>query len=797
MFKNYLKTALKFLGRNKLFAIINVLGLSIALSVSFIILIYVINEVSYNHGHKNRNRAYRALTYYVDFKNLEAGTPYAMMSALREEFPQVEQAVNVRGASLGVKLNENEFMGVHTVATESGIFDIFTLPLVWGSNDGKLLDNPNSMVLSRNLAEKIFPGENPVGKPVEGVVNGQQQIFNVTAVYEDIPRNSTFQAQCLVNGQWTLGPINRSFAYKDEEGQLIEDADVNWHRNFWTTWVLLRPGVKASDLDAQFRTLETKHLGEKPIYTYSLQKLSDVYLKSDDIGNTGMKGSMSNIRLFGSIAFLIVLVAAINYIILSTAVATGRSKEIGIRKTNGAGTGDIKGQLLSESVLLAIIVLPIALLLMKLFIPRASELFSTRLEFLDSNMAIYILFYILLTLFIGVASGLYSSFYLGRLKVIDILKNTGSTGRRRIHMRSVLIVIQLVIFCCFVSGTLIIRQQYNYAVNKDMGFNRNNVLLINLGRNFPSYTALLNGFKSIPYVINSAATMTTLPEFNTMSSVHPHFENPENMIEVEGMAVDYNYLETMGLQLVEGRYFSEEFGSDLQNSVILNETAIKRLGIENPLEKQYAGRNIIGIAKDFNLHSIHRAIPPLSINLNDKYIGQVAVHYREGTLENLIPMLEAEWQKVVGERPFNYRPIEEVIAGSYAKEKNLSKIVSIFALFTLLICAFGLFGLTLFVAKTRTKEIGVKKVFGSSEGSIVLTFINDNLKLVVIATILSIPVTFFVMMNWLNGFAYKTKIGWWVFLVAFGIAAVVVLLTVIYQSVRASRVNPVKALRYE
>jgi putative ABC transport system permease protein len=531
---------------------------------------------------------------------------------------------------------------------------------------------------------------------------------------------------------------------------------------------------------------------------YSLQNLADVYLRSADIANTGRAGNLKNIRLFSSIAFLIVLIAAINYIILSVAVSTGRAKEIGIRKTAGASIGRIRTQVLSESVLLTLSVLPLAVIFMWLGKPYAEKLFQTSLEALPGNVLIYILVYLFVALFIGLASGLYASSYLSRLKVLDVLKQKVSFGSRRKIFRSALIVIQLVIFCSFVAGTLIIRSQYRYALSKDPGYFNKEVLQIYLGRNFQSYDAFLNGVRSVPEVINAAGTISGLPMNGWMVTMHSHFQDPEVKVKVEGYAVDYELMETMGFTLLEGRTFSPDFGSDLNRSWILNETAVRELGIEDPIGQTVDSiYTIIGVVKDFNLHSIHSEIPPLSISLIDRYLDNILVHYRPGTLEDLIPKLKAEWEKLEADRPFSYSTIEDIFISTYSAEKNLSTILSVAALFALLIAAFGLFGLTLFVARSRTHEIGIRKVFGSPEGAIVYSFLRTNFLMVVVAEVLSIPVTIYFLQKWLNNFPYRTNISWWVFVISFIIATVVVLFTVYIHSRKASRMNPVEALRYE
>ena len=791
MFKNYLKSAFRFIKHNKVFAGINLAGLSIALAASFIMLLFVINELSYDRYQKNRKRVYRVLNYYVDFKNTQSGTPYVLATALKDEFPQIEKAVKVRylrGIRLKLK-EQSEIVVNDAIATDSDIFDIFTIELISGSSSKNLLDEPNSIVLSRTLAEKVFPGQNPVGQEIAGVINNTEQLLMVKGVFEDLPQNSTFRTQCLVNSRWTLEPINKSFG--------ITNADVNYSMNFWITWVLLSKDCNVKTLEDQFRAFEVKNIGEKPPYQYSLQNLGDVYLGSANVSNAGITGNINNVRLFSAIAFLIVLVAAINYIILSTAVSTGRRLEIGIRKTFGAVNRRIKNQLLSESVIMALIVLPVALVLMRIALPYAGRLFQTRLSIISSNIGVYISVYLALTIIIGVVSGLYTSSYLSGLKVMDIIKSTFQTGKKKQFFRSILIVLQLVIFCSFVSGTLIIRSQYKYALSKDLGYYNRDILLIELGRDFKGYSAYINSIKSNPNVIIAGGVMDGLPMQGSMSTMYPHFQDKTLKVKVEGLAVDYDFVQTMGIKILEGREFSQDFGSDLKQSAMLNETAVKELGITDPIGKLIGNQTIIGIVKDFNLHSIHSDIPPLMIDMTDKYIQQVAVHYKPGTLAGILPMLEAEWKKAAPDRPFRFITIEDMIKNIYSSERNLNTIVSIFAMFTLLIAAFGLFGLTLFVARSRIKEIGIKKAFGSSEQSIIYSFLRNNLILVLTAAVLSVPVTFYFMAKWLNNFAFRVSIDWWLFVISFAIAALVVLFTVFFHSYKASRINPAEALRHE
>ncbi len=725
----------------------------------------------------------------TESKMIQPGCPYILSSTMKNDFPQVESVASARylRGFFRLKLNDNYIRVWRASSTNSEIFDIFNIPI--NASTKGILDDPNAIVLSKKQAEKFFPDENPVGKEIAGMVGGQEQFFVVKGVFDDFPVNSTLQADCFVNAKWSVAEINKNFR--------ATDAGVNWGRSYWATWVLLKDGTDPETVNHQFRAVEEKNINKNFSCTFKLQKLSDVYLHSTGIANTGKKGDLKNIRFFSAIVFLIILVAAFNYVMLSMAVSSGRSKEIAIRKTNGAGVKLIRKQLLGESVFLTLIVLPIAVGVALLAKPYAEKLFETKLYIIHSNLAFYIIIYLLLALFIGIFSGLYTSTYLSKLNVISILKNGNISGKRKSFVRFSLIMVQLVIFCSFISGTLIIRSQYKYALNKDLGYQTKNILLIKLGRNFKEYRAFINSLNALPEVKSAAGTMEALPMQGSMFFNHPNFQDPSKKIKIEGLAVDYNFIETVGLEVIEGRSFSEEYGADIKKSALLNQTAVKKLDMEDPVGKEVGGLTIIGVVKDFNLHSIRSDIPPLEIFMTDRHIKQVAVNYMPGKLDDLLPKIEKEWKAIAPDRSFQYGLIDDLIKHIYASEKNLSVIISIAALFSLLIAAFGLFGLTLFVARTRTKEVGVKKVLGSSQNTIIYSFLRENIIIVFISAVVSVPITWCFVNNWLSNFSYKTSINFWYFVVAFIVAALVVLFTIFFHSYKASRTNPVEALKYE
>jgi putative ABC transport system permease protein len=789
MYKNYLKTALRNL-RNKLaFTLINISGLSIALAASFIIILFVVNELSYNNCHKNKDDIYRVNGYYEGFKIHTASSPFGMASTLKEEIPQVDKVTNTRRfRSFTIKLKD-EFINVrNSIGTQSEIFDIFTIPIIQGSNTGKLLDDKHSICLSESLAKKLFGQQNALGQEIITKINKKEHNFTVAAVYKDLPKNSTFSADCFVHVSHTFPFINTIFR--------SNDAETDWQKDFWTTWVKFIPGTTAEQIEPQLISLGEKYLPKTAERHYTLQNLSDIYLSSFKIQSSGPKGSWKTIKIFLAIAILIILVAIINYVILSTAVSSGRTKEIGIRKTFGAGNKQVKYQFLMESVILSFMVLPIAVLLMLLAIPQAEALFDTKLPIIGSNIIYYLLVYIALTIVIGLISGLYTSVGLSRLNVIKILKMENLQGKKKNYIRSSLIVFQLIIFCFFVASAFVIQSQYQFALKTNPGFNNKNILLVNFDDK-QIYEPFLNEVKNNSNVINAGGTMSGLPMLNSMSFQLPHQKEKEKKITIEGMAVDFGFLETMGIRLKEGRLLSPEFGGDKKNNCLMNETAIKALGIDDPINYKLLHYEIVGVVKDFYLHSFHSEVPPLMINVSDRHLKQIAIQYKEGTLDDLMPALEKSWDKMGSEQAFSAVQVEDIIRELYSDEKNKFTIISVVAFFTMLIAAFGLFGLTLFITRSRTKEIGIRKVMGCSASTIILSFIKTNIAYVIIASFLSIPITLYAMNQWLSEYPVKKDIEWWFFALAFLIASIVVTATVFIHSYKASRMNPVKALRYE
>ncbi len=784
MIKNYFKTAIRFLKQNKLFALINLFGLSVALAASFIILLYVINELSYDHCHKNRKSIYRILSYYPDLKSTGDPEPYILGTTLKEKFPQIEKICRILPLSLNFKTEKGSIKEM-AISTDSDVFNIFTLPLIEYSSKNDLLDDKNSIVISHGLAIKLFGNKNVVGKKIVAETFEGDHLFTISGVFANIPENSTFNTQCIISTKWSVDYINKRF--------YVKNAGTNWDQCFWTTWILLSHGSTSQNITKQINTYVAKRSkGQSPVI-YSLQNLSKVYLGS--VGSE-VHGNSGSIMIFSALAFLITVVAAINYIILSVAISTGRMKEIAIRKAFGASIEKIKGQFLSESLFLVSVGLPVALLLMFIFMPIASDLLHSQLHIMKSNIFLYVTSYLVLVIVIGIASGIYTSMYLSKLNILDILYNTLHLVIRKFSYRSLLIILQLMIFCSFMSAALLIHSQYKYVINKNMGFYTKNILLLDLGGISSNYSSYLNSIKANPNVISAAGTSTSIPIVEDLAALQtPSPDNKEIQVMVNILDVDFNFVRTMGLTIVEGRDFMEEYGSDNYKSVILNETAVKQLDMTNPVGKIVVGTTIIGIVKDFNLFSLYNGIAPMSMIIGKSPKQTIVVHYKEGTLGSILPMIKAEWQKIAPDKTFKFTTIESIIENLYSSEKNLSTVITIFSFLTLIIAAFGLFGLTLFLSNSKRKETGIRKVFGSSENRIVYRALRENFVLAVLGSMLAVPITTHFISQWLNRFAFKIDINWMVFIFAFLTATIIVLSTVLFHSYKMARINPVDVLK--
>jgi putative ABC transport system permease protein len=745
---------------------------------------YAVNELSYDSCHKNKDKIFRVITHSEGYDFKQTGTPYILASTLKDEFSQIiksTQTASVR--NFQIKSN-NEFIPIDgCIAATSDLLEMFTIPIAQSLGSSKLLKDKKSIILSQSLANRLFGSKDILNNVLTCIVNSNEETFTITGVYKDIPDNSTFHPSCLINSSWTIESVN---------------AETSWKADDWGTWIMLNDKNNASSINNSFASFVKKYRGENSDQTYSLQSLKDVFLHSENILDSTAKGNLKNIHLFLSIAFIIILLASLNYILLSSTISGSRAKEIGIRKTNGASISNLRYQLLSESVFLSLLSIPFSLVLLYFSLPFASKLFDTELMLIKQNVSFYILVLLGIPILTGFFSGLYSAYYLSKLKTISILKPTNAIFTNKTFFRTGIIIAELVIFCGFISSTLIIKSQHHYCLNENPGYKNEDRLFINTGYKFDNYLTYKNAISANPLIINVAGSMESFPSSRCCSFPISNYKNPDIKVKVEVLGMDYGFIETMGIELKEGRSFSELFQTDRKVAVILNEAAVKQLDITDPIGKYFDEYHIIGVAKDFKLHGFYNAISPICIVLAPRAnIDQIAVQYQHGRLNETIAFLKDEWKKLDIDKPFEFNTVVDATRALYQKEDNLATIVSLATLFAFIISILGIFGLTLFIARARTKEIGIRKVLGSSQQSIIYSFLKNNIIAVIIAGIIATPISYYFMNQWLNGFSYHISINLSFYIISLIIALVIVCITVITQSYYSANKNPVEALRIE
>jgi putative ABC transport system permease protein len=785
----HIRTAFKFLKKNRLFALINTIGFSIALTVAAIVLMHVVNEFSFNQNHHKKKDIYRILSLYTEINYEHTGSPFVMAETLKKEVPQVDKATNVRRIrEFKIIGADTEFKPNNAIGTSSDIFDIFTFRLLSAQSEQNLLAHKNAICLSRSLAMQVFGNINVVGKEVSVEIEEEKHLFVVSAVYDDLPLNSSFRADCLIHNHWGLSSINKTFE--------IDNAHENWNTDFWHTWILLNANANVDETRDELRRLSERHLDKKKI-AYNLQCLSDVHLKSDHISNAGIKGNLKNVKLLLFIALLIIIVATVNYIILSTALVLKRVKEIAVRKANGAENRDIRRQLFVESMVMVFSMLPLSFLFTTLLLPYTNLLFEKNIVVIDANLGLYFLVFAVLLIIITVSTGFYTSYKLSRINMLLALKNDVFKSGNKNVMSSILIVAQLIIFCSFIFCGLVFYAQYRFAVNADMGFNRQNMLYIPVDEKLGNVNPFVHEIAQNPNIVGVGKTSSTLPTAHSGYLNVPNVQNPEIMVSLAVIDCDPEFIQTLELKIVEGRNFSREQISDKNKVCIMSKKAVQSLGIENPLASKWGELTIVGIVDDFHMHSFHHELDPVIIFYSEAYIEHVAIRYKPGMYDETLKTLESAWKKFYPEHKFESVTIETLFESQYQKEYKTTIIVTLSAILSMMIAILGIFGLTLYFLQQSTKEIGMRKILGSTNLAIAAKYVKRYVLLAVLANCISIPISYIIMREWLTTYSQHIAVFWWIYATTIGLSVVVIALTVFFQAIKASRMNPVEALRYE
>jgi ABC-type antimicrobial peptide transport system permease subunit len=792
MFWNYLKIAWRTIKRYKGYSFINIFGLAVGLACCILILLWVQDELSYDQFHENLDDLYRI---NAEFHKTEPVTHYWPVCAplapvLKEEYPEIVKATRFTRLRRGqlVRYGDKKFLESQICLTDPDFFTMFTFPFLEG-NPQTVLSHPDSIVLVESLSAKYFGDGSPVGKTL--TLNNEHD-FTVTGVLQDIPENSTIQFDFLI-------PFIRIEDF--EKAWAVLD---NWSLSGFATYIQLEKQASAAVLENKIANYLQKHVPESEDVLY-LQPFEDIHLYSSHVqfGIEG-QGDITYVYIFSLIALFVLIIASINFMNLATARSTNRAREVGLRKVVGAKRVQLIRQFFCESVCMAFLSLVLAVVLVELFLPVFANL-SGKALVLDFSSHIHVLLAIvIMTLITGFLSGTYPALFLSSLRPFQILKGTLKTEGRGILFRRILVVSQFSLSIMLIICTIVVSHQNGYMQNKKLGFNREHVVYIpireELAERFDTFKTELVKRSGILNVAASSS-LPTSGVFLTTDKVSWEGKNPEDNIVLEVTSTGYDFVETFDLEVVEGRSFSKEFLTDEEEAIVINETAKKIIGMEDPVGKQLifgdAATTIIGVVKDYHFKSLHSEIEPLIMAIVPSVYRYVFIRLEAGDIPHTLAGVEDTWNTFFPETPFEYHFLDEAYDRLYRTERRMGILFHYFSVLAILISCLGLFGLASFMAEKRTKEIGIRKVLGASLSGIVVLLNKQFTKWVLLANVLSWPVAYYTMSKWLQGFAYRINLGIGTFALAAVMALAIAVGTVSYQSVKAALTNPADSLRYE
>jgi putative ABC transport system permease protein len=816
MIQNYFKVVWRNLMKNKIFSFINIFGLAIGLTCCLLISLYIFNELSYDKHHKNIHELYQLGTVFVkDAKDdRTANTPAPMAEAMKQEFPEIEQTTRIMALFAEVKTllqykgdtgEPKSFYESKGYMADPSFFKLFTYHFMEG-NPETALENSNKIVLSEEIAKKFFGNQPALNKliHVSSNTNGDST-FTVSGVFRPANKPSQIDARFFL-----------SIKGGNMENFISRQTDMVGN-NMFNTFFMLKPGSNAKKLEAKFPAFVTKYIGEglKAAGFYKKQFLipvQDIHLHSGMSNNISQTGSTTYLYILISIAVFTLLIACINFMNLSTARSSKRSAEVGIRKVLGAEKKSLIRQFLGESLLMSLIAFVFALLITALLLPAFSQVAGKSLSLNFSEHWVIFVGFLLLSVVTGLFAGIYPAFYLSSFQPVKVLKGKLANSLSVISLRKGLVVFQFVISVLLIIASVVIGHQMSYMRSIDLGFAKDQQIVIPLRSNSAKniYASLKNEIRNNPQVQQTGATLY-YPGIMNPSDIGLYMEGKtvHDMKLVHTNVVDESLLQTLDIKAIAGRIFSEEFPADTNNRIIVNQAAIKEIGfpsaqkaIGSKVYFDWRGQSynytIIGVVKDFHFQDLHVPIAPYAFFLNNKpYYNYIIVHSKAADVSPVLKSIQASWHKLNPNEPFEYSFLDEDFQKNYEAENRLSAIVGYFTLIAILISCLGLFGLGSFSAEQRTKEIGIRKVLGASVSGIVALLSKDFLKLVIIAIVIASPIAWWAMNKWLQEFAYRTDISWWIFVIA-GIGALLIaLLTVSFQAIKVAITNPVKSLRTE
>lgn len=805
MFKNYLKIALRNLKRDKIYSFINIFGLATGIACCLLILLYINDELSFDGFHKNADRIYRVNTD-LKFGSTELALQVCsdmMGPIMKKDYPQIENYVRLfTYSSIQVKKGNNYNNEYNIAFADSTFFEVFTFPAIAGNTD-HILNEPNTVVISKSIAEKYFGSVDAIGKFIETNDDGGTP-YKITAVIQDMPENSHFRFDFIFP---------------------MENLKYDWGNyvsmNF-RTYFLLKKGVKPAEFEKKFveyndnyvfpfakkfMNIESKEAFKKAgnRIEHSLINLKDIHLYSKRQQEISPGGSIEYIYIFSAIALFILVIACVNFTNLTTARSANRAREVGIRKVLGTERKSLVSQFLLESTTMVFLSIILAVVISYLVLPFFNSIAEKNLKLTSMLSPGFVIFLLVLPFIVGVIAGSYPAFFLSRFMPSEIIKGKLSAGSKSGFLRSSLVVFQFATSIILITGTLIIYSQLNYMRTKDPGYNKDQLLIINDAYNLNNIQAFKNEMLDSPDVIS--ATVSGYLPIPSQRNFNAVFTNPlmgtDNGLTMQQWRIDYDYFNTYGMKVKSGRNFSRDFGTD-STAAILNETAVRQLGFSDPLGKKIYTMNdgvlktytIIGVIHDFNYESLKQNIGPLSFFLGKNY-GSITLKVKTADFSGLISRAETLWKKYAAGKQFGYRFADDSFDQIYRADKRVGTIALSFALLAIIVAGLGLFGLATFLAEQRTKEIGIRKVLGASVASLLFMLSKEFMKWILIANLIAWPFAYYFMEKWLQDYAYRININWWIFVLTGTISLFIALLTVSFQAVKASTANPVESLRYE
>jgi putative ABC transport system permease protein len=793
-----------------MYSAIKIGGFALSIAACLLIALYIKDELSYDRNWAQADRIYRITGEYDNNGKIETGAdwPPPMAKALKEDFPEVEKSGRLMphplfycaGSNQVRRTDEeqNTFEEGFTFADQS-ILDILQVPMIYGDRKSAL-NEPNTMVISKRKADKYFPNQNPVGKTMI-LNNDNNRIYKIGGVIEDFPSTSH---------------IHYDFMLTMTGYQLWDNEQPSWESSNYYTYVLLKPGADAALFQNKLKLIITKYYvpmmkqgGNVEAEDFAkkvrllAQPIADAHLYSSDIDDGLEKGDIRFVWLFGAIAVFILIIACINFINLSTAKSANRAKEVGLRKVVGSHRMGLVKQFLTESVLFSVLSFILGLLIAVILLPYFNTLAAKSLVIPWTAWWLLPLM-IGSAIIVGVMAGLYPSFYLSAFKPINVLKGQLSRGSKNSILRNGLVVFQFTTSIILIIGTLVIYKQTHFMLNKKVGFDKDQVLLIQgtntLDNKLETFkTDLLKSSE-----VKSVSIGDYLPISGSKRDGNTFFKLGKMKEDIgvftQKWQVDYDYLKTMGMHMIQGRYFSKDMASDSEAAVI-NKTMAEKLGLKNPIgqriENGWQKFTVIGVMEDFNFESMRQEVTPLCLVLSKYNSTIVSVKISGADTKQAISYASNVWKSFSPNQAFRYTFLDESFANMYANVQRTGNIFTSFAILAIIIACLGLFALSAFMAEQRNKEIGIRKVLGASVSGITAMLSKDFVKLVIISIIVASPIAWWAMTKWLQDFAYRISLSWWMVAVAGLSAIVIALLTISFQSIKAALTSPVKTLRAE